>query len=51
MYACVCVYIYIIYCTYWFMHSTTDVECVPVMEVMTQVLDGHYTIFDELGIK
>ena len=33
------------------MQSTTDVECVPVMEVMTQILYGYYTILDELGIK
>ena len=33
------------------MQSTTDVECVPVMEVMTQILYGYYSILDELGIK
>ena len=30
------------------MQSTTDV---PVMEVVTQILYGYYTIIDELGIK
>lgn len=33
------------------MQSTTDIECVPVMEFMTQILYGYYTILDELGIK
>ena len=28
-----------------------DVESVPVMEVMTQVMCGHHTVLDELSIK
>ena len=41
----------IMQCSYWFMQSSTDVECVPVMKVMIQILYGYYTILDELGIK